>query len=95
MHNLLVVEVKRRKADVKGDLTKTTRYWFSPTLLYRFGAVVVINNRRHRIFDQDPTPVGDPATYFFYHAGHPSTAAHRIVGKKLFEEIAAHPPAAR
>lgn len=43
------------------------------------------------IFDQDPTPVGDPATYFFYHEGHPSTAVHRIVGKKLFEEIAARP----
>ena len=47
------------------------------------------------IFDQDPIPVGDPATYFFYHEGHPSTAVHRIVGKKLFEEIAARPPAAR
>jgi hypothetical protein len=47
------------------------------------------------IFDQDPTPVGDPATYFFYHEGHPSTAVHRIVGKKLFEEIAARPTAAR
>jgi cholinesterase len=47
------------------------------------------------IFDQDSTPVGDPATYFFYHEGHPSTAVHRIVGKKLFEEIAARPPAAR
>ena len=47
------------------------------------------------IFDQDPTPVGDPATYFFYHEGHPSTAVHRIVGKKLFDEIAARPPAAR
>jgi cholinesterase len=47
------------------------------------------------IFDQDPIPVGDPATYFFYHDGHPSTAVHRIVGRKLFEEIAARPPAAR
>jgi cholinesterase len=47
------------------------------------------------IFDQDPTPVGDPATYFFYHEGHPSTAVHRIVGKKLFEEIAAHSPSGR
>jgi len=47
------------------------------------------------IFAQDPTPVGDPATYFFYHEGHPSTAVHRIVGKKLFEEIAAHTPAPR
>ena len=47
------------------------------------------------IFDQDATPAGDPATYFFYHDGHPSTAVHRIVGKKLFEEIAARRPAAR
>jgi len=47
------------------------------------------------IFDQDATPIGDPATYFFYHDGHPSTAVHRIVGKKLFEEIAARRPAAR
>ena len=47
------------------------------------------------IFDQDPTPVGDPATYFFYHEGHPSTAVHRIAGKKLFEEIAARAPAAQ
>jgi lysophospholipase L1-like esterase len=46
------------------------------------------------IFDQDPTPVGDPATYFFYHEGHPSTAVHRVVGKKLFEEVAKHRPAA-
>jgi cholinesterase len=47
------------------------------------------------IFNQDPTPVGDPATFFFYHDGHPSTAVHRIVGQKLFEEIAARPPVAR
>jgi phospholipase/lecithinase/hemolysin len=47
------------------------------------------------IFDEDPTPAGDPATYFFYHEGHPSTAVHRIVGKKLFEEIAAHAPRPR
>ena len=47
------------------------------------------------IFDQDSTPVGDPATYFFYHEGHPSTAVHRIVGKKLFDEVAARSPAVR
>jgi hypothetical protein len=47
------------------------------------------------IFDQDPIPVGDPTTYFFYHEGHPSTAVHRIVGKKLFEEIVARSRTAR
>ncbi len=41
------------------------------------------------ISDQDPTPVGDPATYYFYHHGHPSTAVHRIVGRKLDEEVRA------
>ena len=47
------------------------------------------------IFDQDPTPIGDPSTFFFYHEGHPSTAVHRIVGRKVFEEIAAHAPIGR
>jgi hypothetical protein len=41
------------------------------------------------IFDQDPTPCADPDTYFFYHEGHPSTAVHRIVGQKLYDEICA------
>jgi phospholipase/lecithinase/hemolysin len=30
----------------------------------------------------------------FAHDGHPSTAVHRIVGKKLFEEIVTRPPGA-
>lgn len=47
------------------------------------------------IFGQDATPVGDPTTFFFYHDGHPSTAVHRIVGRDLFEEVKAHPPAVR
>jgi phospholipase/lecithinase/hemolysin len=59
------------------------------------GIVNTTSGEGRAIFDQDPTPVGDPATYFFYHEGHPSTAVHRIVGKKLFEENAAHSPAAR
>ncbi len=46
------------------------------------------------IFDQDSTPIGDPTTFFFYHEGHPSTAVHRIVGQKLFDEIKARKPAA-
>jgi phospholipase/lecithinase/hemolysin len=44
------------------------------------------------IFDQDPAPTCDPATFFFYHDGHPSTAVHRIVGRKLFGEVAARRP---
>jgi cholinesterase len=39
------------------------------------------------IFDQDTTPCPAPETYFYYHAGHPSTAVHKAVGDKLFEEL--------
>lgn len=42
------------------------------------------------IFNQDPTPKGDPTTYFFYHPGHPSTAVHRFVGLMLFDEVRSH-----
>ena len=40
------------------------------------------NERSHFALTRSPT-------YFFYHEGHPSTVVHRIVGKKLFDEIAA------
>jgi phospholipase/lecithinase/hemolysin len=36
--------------------------------------------------DQDPTPRGDPKTYYYYHEGHPSTEVHRIVGQGLIRE---------
>lgn len=39
------------------------------------------------LFDEDATPRGDPATYFYYHEGHPSTAVHKVVGDKLYEEL--------
>ena len=39
------------------------------------------------LFGEDPTPRGNPDTYFYYHAGHPSAAVHRIVGKKLYQEL--------
>ena len=39
------------------------------------------------IFDEDTTPCASPSTYYYYHAGHPSTAVHKAVGDKLYEEI--------
>jgi phospholipase/lecithinase/hemolysin len=39
---------------------------------------------------EDTTPRGDPATYFYYHHSHPSTAVHRIVGRRLGDEVLAH-----
>jgi cholinesterase len=43
------------------------------------------------IRDEDTIPRGDPATYFYYHHSHPSTAVHRIVGRRLADEVRAHP----
>jgi len=39
------------------------------------------------IFDEDATPCASPSTFYYYHAGHPSTAVHRAVGAKLYEEL--------
>lgn len=44
------------------------------------------------IFDEDTTPCPNPTAFFYYHAGHPSTAVHRVVGDKLYEEAVASTP---
>lgn len=44
------------------------------------------------IFHQDATPCASPETHFYYHSGHPSTATHKAVGDKLYEELE-HPTA--
>ena len=36
--------------------------------------------------NEDVTPCATPQTYFFYHPGHPSTAAHKVVGDMLYQE---------
>lgn len=38
------------------------------------------------IHHEDTTPCPTPDTHFFYHEGHPSTAAHRAVGQMLYTE---------
>jgi phospholipase/lecithinase/hemolysin len=39
------------------------------------------------IFNEDATPCASPQTHYYYHAGHPSTAVHKVVGDMLYEEI--------
>jgi len=41
---------------------------------------------------QDPTPCTDPAAYFFYHEGHPSTVTHKAVGDMLYQEAITKAP---
>lgn len=41
------------------------------------------------VFNEDFTPCATPDSYFFYHEGHPSTAVHRIVGKRLVGDVTA------
>jgi phospholipase/lecithinase/hemolysin len=39
------------------------------------------------IFDENTTPCAKPSAYYYYHAGHPSTAVHKVVGEKVYAEI--------
>jgi phospholipase/lecithinase/hemolysin len=39
------------------------------------------------IFHQGTTPCASPATHFYYHHGHPSTATHKAVGAMLYKEV--------
>lgn len=39
------------------------------------------------LFGEDVTPCASPDAYFFYHAGHPSTAVHKIVARKQMSEV--------
>jgi phospholipase/lecithinase/hemolysin len=39
------------------------------------------------IFDEDAAPCAKPSSFYYYHAGHPSTAVHKAVGEKVFAEI--------
>jgi phospholipase/lecithinase/hemolysin len=43
------------------------------------------------IFDEDPRPCSRPAAYFYYHSGHPSTAVHKAVGEKMYQELVSLP----
>jgi phospholipase/lecithinase/hemolysin len=39
------------------------------------------------IRNESTTPCATPATYFYYHAAHPSTATHKAVGEMLYAEF--------
>ena len=46
-----------------------------------------------RAFRQEPVEVcSTPEEHFFYHEGHPSTAAHRAVGDMLYQEAITKAP---
>jgi phospholipase/lecithinase/hemolysin len=39
------------------------------------------------IFDEGAAPCAKPSAYYYYHAGHPSTAVHKVVGERVYAEI--------
>jgi phospholipase/lecithinase/hemolysin len=46
-----------------------------------------------RAFQNEPAKAcDDPATFFYYHDAHPSTAAHQIVGDMLYQEAVTKAP---
>jgi cholinesterase len=42
--------------------------------------------------DENPDPCLSPQTHFYYHASHPSTAAHKAVGDMLYSEALTKSP---
>jgi cholinesterase len=42
--------------------------------------------------DENPAPCPSPQTHFYYHVGHPSTAAHKAVGNMLYTEALTKSP---
>jgi phospholipase/lecithinase/hemolysin len=58
-----------------------------------YGLTDTTNQCADRSFGpQHGDPCASPATYFFYHEGHPSTAAHRAVGEMLYREATGKRP---
>jgi phospholipase/lecithinase/hemolysin len=54
----------------------------------KYGFTDVTNQCAGRsIFNQDTTPCATPATHFYYHEAHPSTAASKVVGDMLYDEL--------
>ncbi|HEY3744509.1 MAG TPA: hypothetical protein VGL53_31920 [Bryobacteraceae bacterium] len=59
----------------------------------RYGFTDAINKCADRGFNHEPVePCSNPETHFFYHDGHPSTAAHRAVGEMLYREAITKAP---
>ena len=57
----------------------------------KYGITDTMNQCAGRaIFAEDATPCASPETHFYYHTGHPSTAVHKVVGDKLYEEMTKH-----
>lgn len=46
----------------------------------------------YRVFRWEVRPCDTPDRYFYYRVGHPSRAAHRIVGGLLYAELLGEPP---
>ena len=53
----------------------------------KYGLTDVTSTCAGRVLhNEDPAPCASPETHFFYHEGHPSTAAHKAVGDLLYDE---------
>ena len=74
------------------DLQITNSKWgmfFDEVITHpgKYGLTDVTSTCAGRVLhNEDPTPCASPETHFFYHEGHPSTAAHKAVGDMLYDE---------
>jgi phospholipase/lecithinase/hemolysin len=81
--------------DLKGELKDAQIYVSDWGLFYdavltspeKYGLTNTTDACAGRAIRNEPTtPCATPEKYFFFHAGHPSTATHKAVGEMLYAE---------
>ena len=80
------------RAEIPGASIELSRWGFFFDEVMRSPAQYGIENTTdacagRAIFNEDARPCSAPATYFYYHSGHPSTAVHKAVAEKLYQEL--------
>ena len=89
-------ELQRIPRDVESELPGASvrlSYWgpFFDEVMGNPSAYGIENTKDacagRAIFGENENPCSKPDAYYYYHAGHPSTAVHKVVGEKLYSEF--------
>ena len=81
-------DMQRRHSDIQITNSNWGPY-FDEVITHpaKYGLTDTTNKCAGRtLFNEDATPCVSPQTHFYYHEGHPSTAAHKAVGDLLYDE---------
>jgi phospholipase/lecithinase/hemolysin len=84
-------DMKAKYPDIRIALSQWGRFYDDViTNPAKYGFIDTTHPCAERAFGQHEDACATPDTHFFYHEGHPSTAAHRAVGEMLYREATAN-----